>query len=715
MKLRNISFICLVFLILMSLGSVSASGDVDSDKTIHINATDNNFNVGSIESSNVSRGNIDNAYFYLNEETFSVENNTDLTHEYYNNDSTFIDEGTDLVFNSINADSGSILNYNTSSNNKINHDAIVIGSDDLTVDAFVSDDNYETNNNHATNNLINSTPFSYSFLIPNYVNVTGVWRVTPGYCGEEYYVTGGVGGIVKLPTTRSLLIPINGSWIEYGIGYGNSYENNLNYGSSTFIPLDNKSLTGILIKVGENYTNITYNGFLNTDVSQVSGLFKHDYNGMAMHDYENIQVITNGEVMMDIFISNPVSYDEEGLRFQLAKGQFILAPGEYTLTSPYNRFANYNSLKFVNTGESLVFSEDMMRVYNFPSRENVITSFNVNNTCIIKTETIGYGLNNSIIENGFESVQSFMISNTYITDEIVNYYLNQKSNFPMGGMKAVYGTFLTALSTNWMYDNLMENLTDLYNVSATRDNFNIVMSGVEFGGSSYVHCLDPSMGFTINGNNSTNGIVCRLISSLLLSEVENSALNMAGINGTSSVTDLFTRIMNLENFTVDVEGNYLSIILNNSNEYKVIIDLSTGLVYDLFQKGGFVYKGAISTNNSYCYHDYLTDNIQNNLQYHISEGHDYNTNYETNVLSEEDWDCIKQLSADALLMVSASGVDAAITMGLCFGLCPYLAVPLGIAVLSFIAASSLRASADDKTFFEVAPSCIGDLILNYIS
>lgn len=545
-----------------------------------------------------------------------------------------------------------------SASEDVNYDNTIYN---LTEDDFRNDNNTIDNRDFEDNDLItDNTPFTYSFLIPSYVNVTGAWRVTPDYCGEEYYVTGGVGGIVKLPTLRSLLIPTNNGWMEYGVGYEDyNYENRLTYGSSTFITL-NSDGTGILIKVDKNCINITYKGFLTNNVSQISGLFKHDYNGMAMSDYENIQVIVNGEVMMDIFISDPIGYDDSGLRFQLAKGQFILGLGEYTLAVPYNRFANYNSVKFVNTKEYLIYSDDMMRVYNFPSTENVITSFKVNGTNIVKTETIGYGLNNAIIENGFEVVQSFIISKIHITDEIVSYYLNQNNNFPIGAMKAVYGTFLTALSTNWMFDNLMENLTEIYNVSATRNKYNVVMSGVEFGGASYVHCPNPNMGLTLNGDNSTNVIVCRLISSLGLSEIENSALNLAGINGTSSVNAIFSKILNLENFTVEVEDNYLIISLNNSKEYKVIFDLDTGLVYDLYQVNGFIYKGAVSTNNSYCYHDYLTDNIRNNLQNQLNERNG-NISYGLGELSEEELDILKNYTIEFIgelgLSISEIGVE----------------------------------------------------------
>lgn len=496
---------------------------------------------------------------------------------------------------------------------------------------FLGDNTYKASTNTslinilpAVSNLNTSIPFNYSFLIPNYINVTGDWDVKSEYCGEYYYVTGGVGGIVKLPISRFISIQVNDSWIDYNISYKGINENNVTHGHSIFIPLDNNGLTGVLIKVNWYYINITYNGFLNTTVSQVSGLFKDSQYFMPLYAGKNIQLIINGKVMMNISVSDPSGYDDIGLRLQLAEGR-IFVDDQFLLTVPYSAFPNYDSLTYIRTQESLIFSDDAKRIYNFPSWEEVITSFNVNGTHIIKPETITQGLFYSTLTNGFEVVQSFMISNTCINSRIIKYYLNQSNDFPVGGMKAVYGTFLTALSTNWMYDNMMRDLIYLYKLSSsTRDKFNVVMCGVEFGGNSYVHCPDPSMGLTLNGENSNNVLVCRLISSLLLSQIENNALKLAGIDGTSSVYELFSRILNLENFTVDFKDNYLTITLNNTNEYKIIFDLDTGLVYDLYQKDDFVYKGATSSYDCYCYHDGLTDTIENSIQINLHETAGYN-------------------------------------------------------------------------------------------
>jgi len=68
---------------------------------------------------------------------------------------------------------------------------------------------------------------------------------------------------------------------------------------------------------------------------------------------------------------------------------------------------------------------------------------------------------------GFECVQSFAIVNTKITDDMVQYWLDKKSEYPVGGMKAAYGTFLTSLSMIKCHDMVADPAAAQYNVTWT--------------------------------------------------------------------------------------------------------------------------------------------------------------------------------------------------------------------------------------------------------
>ena len=44
---------------------------------------------------------------------------------------------------------------------------------------------------------------------------------------------------------------------------------------------------------------------------------------------------------------------------------------------------------------------------------------------------------------GYEGVRSFAIANTKVNDDILTYWLNQNSTYPVGALKAAYGTFFS--------------------------------------------------------------------------------------------------------------------------------------------------------------------------------------------------------------------------------------------------------------------------------
>jgi len=50
-------------------------------------------------------------------------------------------------------------------------------------------------------------------------------------------------------------------------------------------------------------------------------------------------------------------------------------------------------------------------------------------------------------ETAFESMQSYAITNTKVTDSTVQSWLYQSSQYSAGYKKAMYGTFMTALTT----------------------------------------------------------------------------------------------------------------------------------------------------------------------------------------------------------------------------------------------------------------------------
>uniref|UniRef100_UPI00388EC141 hypothetical protein n=1 Tax=Methanobrevibacter sp. TaxID=66852 RepID=UPI00388EC141 len=136
--------------------------------------------------------------------------------------------------------------------------------------------------------------------------------------------------------------------------------------------------------------------------------------------------------------------------------------------------------------------------------------------------------------------------------------------------------------------------TNLFDVDVSREGYAVVMSGVDSSYNAYVHSVDPVLALNFTGENSNNTYLCRALSSLLFGEIESQALNLSGRESNSSVSFIFSEILNGTDFTLNFTDGILTIQLAGNENYTFIFDLTTGLVYDLTKYGNFTYKGAIS-------------------------------------------------------------------------------------------------------------------------
>lgn len=97
----------------------------------------------------------------------------------------------------------------------------------------------------------------------------------------------------------------------------------------------------------------------------------------------------------------------------------------------------------------------------------------------------------------------------------------------------------------------------------------------------------------------------------MLSEIENGVLNSAGLQVNSTVSSVISGILDGKPFlfVLDEEVNQLTLMLEGNEKYYIIIDLETGLVLDVVDENGTIYKGATSSNSAYCFHGPLTDSV----------------------------------------------------------------------------------------------------------
>ncbi|MBF4469087.1 MAG: hypothetical protein ISP01_06750 [Methanobrevibacter arboriphilus] len=509
---------------------------------------------------------------------------------------------------------------------------------------------------NAANNLIKGSfnyyitefiPFNYTVTVPKAYNIDVINHKGKNYTSFVF-------------PTRYVYITMNNQVFKFYWYYpkeplypgfydnleGYSLINTSSPGGVYFIPengtpiwlnslseLNNFNLTGIVInpnnwgiQFGQFLNNnivITYHGYCEGDINQFSVIFDQykEYN-MSVPEVEGIYFNLNGENKAVIALySGLPDYNDLKLRKSLAEDCGYSTSPDPMNTNFYN-WESYNTvfdsnigniLRFSSTGESVFINGNYGSIRLAPSMENITTIFQINNETITKTETISFGKGpNYDSSNGFEIVQSFAIVKNIVTDDVVQEWLNKSNLYPVGGMKAAYGTFLTALATIWVSDKLANANAPDYNVTWNRTKLTITMGGVNYMGRAYLHTPDANMGKNITSNNESNIIGFRLILSMSIQEIESYVLSLAGIGTNSSLSNIIGAIDNL-NFTMVRDGELMIISTEDGSNSSMIINTTSGLVKNLVEDDDFVYKGVISDAIAYCFHDTLSDLLINGL------------------------------------------------------------------------------------------------------
>ena len=110
---------------------------------------------------------------------------------------------------------------------------------------------------------------------------------------------------------------------------------------------------------------------------------------------------------------------------------------------------------------------------------------------------------------------------------MVEYLLNLSDNMISNAYDASFSSFLTALSCFWMFDESASWLSDVFDVSVGREGCAVVMSGVDCDSNAYVHVANPVLGLNFSSGNVNDTYLCRALSSLLLGDIEFSALGLS--------------------------------------------------------------------------------------------------------------------------------------------------------------------------------------------
>ncbi|NYB51585.1 MAG: right-handed parallel beta-helix repeat-containing protein [Methanobacteriaceae archaeon] len=368
--------------------------------------------------------------------------------------------------------------------------------------------------------------------------------------------------------------------------------------------------------------SLTYTVPLSSSVTWLSVLWKNTY-----VFYGELQILVNGTVVKSIGYVNPgyntwknSGYRDDVFRAILYANNYILQDGIkpnaipasfwndlsslYGLTSTELQFIQNHRLEFIdNITLKLTYpGADAPNITVTDPLTNSTINLNFTGNTAIRTSPIMY-LDGFLA--GYEGVKSFAIATTKVNDDILAYWLNQNSTYPVGAMKAAYGTFLTALLMEYCHDQVADVVAREFNITWTRTH----PIAVSVGDDAYQTYLtlecDHSMGTTVAGS-LKNTILFNYICSSSISPIEYALMNNLGLNQiitinssvSSVLIDLIHDLGNNIPLEMFIQKGYIIIKSVGNNSNFMVVDPETGIVRDI--NTVYNYYGA------YCFHDQLT-------------------------------------------------------------------------------------------------------------
>lgn len=245
-------------------------------------------------------------------------------------------------------------------------------------------------------------------------------------------------------------------------------------------------------------------------------------------------------------------------------------------------------------------------------------------------------------EAGYEGVRSFAIVTTKVTNDILRYWLNKKTLYEAGPMKAAYGTFFTSLLLIKSHDMVADQAASEFNVTWSRTT-PIVVSVLDDAYDGYITLeCDHRMGMTVVGD-VNKARAFRFACSAAISPLEYSVMNslFPNLSPLSSITTgLGYRILEGTAPSIYISNGYL--IINATYNEFVVIDPVTGIVRDV----GMWNTGPVHF--AYCYSDQQTD-------WSTDHGEEMSSNNATVSLDD--------IKPEYIALTSMAVIDAAAKMG----------------------------------------------------
>ncbi|MBR3156243.1 MAG: hypothetical protein IKF13_05450 [Methanobrevibacter sp.] len=465
--------------------------------------------------------------------------------------------------------------------------------------SITTDYNGFVNTNYITvETAIKQASFSHITMIPDYVNVT----VPYAFHNSAYTLKTGNDGIIKLPKKDVFAIHISETkYYLFSTAPQPGIDANVLGYKTYLVPFDGSELKsdynrdnlkgdGVLISNANDYTQIEFRSVTQCDA---------DLFGLTMDKHEDdIEIIT---YLQNDFIKARImfftgSYDEVGLRSNLGK---LYEKNSYEIN--YNNYDqltgnHVESIRFTNTGESVILDDSRNSIMPSISREDIKTRLIVNGVEELeKSESISYGRSDLYnVIRGFEVLQSYAIINEKVTYSTMDKWLKVNSGYLSRiGIMNVYGMFLAGLETAWLADEIAGQYAKELSVMWNRERTATIMGGINLE-DTYLHILNADMGMNVAGN-SQNSAMFRLMNSFYLPNIESYVLNPVAErysdNLTNSLDNIYESVEN-NKFSIAQIGEMFYILSEDGSNVTVIINSTSGISHVILIDDDFAYKGS---------------------------------------------------------------------------------------------------------------------------
>jgi parallel beta-helix repeat protein len=314
----------------------------------------------------------------------------------------------------------------------------------------------------------------------------------------------------------------------------------------------------------------------------------------------------NGILESDINLQNYITQNPQCQNYTINQLEdYILAKDkqQYNLTNSEINFIKNNRNKFIDTIYTLMtYPGDIAKYTTLtdPYTNETLSFITPGNPILRASPMIYYNGYTEDGDAGYEGVRSFAIATTKVTDSVMNYWLNKKSLYAPGAMKAAYGTFLTSLLVIKCHDMVADQAASEFNVTWSRTT-PIAVSCCDDTASTYITGeMDHRMGMDVTGD-AANVWAFRFACSSAFSPIEHmvaaSSTGSSLPNGLSVTLRLGEHILNGETPELYYSNGYLVYKIQGKDDIFLLLDPETGIVTDC----------ALGIHGMYCYHDLITD------------------------------------------------------------------------------------------------------------